>query len=168
MAHHFKVHEELTRVELDALEAFAREPGRTVDEVHEHLLAEGFTIGRTACWQWLRMFLDNDRFAASNDVARSLVDAAKAGGTVAISDAATLQLSQMLFEQLLKLQSEEAVDTKELWAASMALKNVIGAKGAVEQIKVRFDEQIEAAKAKRRGGALTPEELESARKAIFG
>jgi hypothetical protein len=147
-----KVHELLSREELDELEKFAREPARSVDQCWDWMQAHGFTIGRSSVHRWLRTFLATDRFAASNDVARSLVDAAKAGGTVAISDAATLQLSQMLFEQLLRLQSDEQVDTKELWACSMALKNVVQGKRHVEKLKTEVAEALALAEKDAKAG----------------
>jgi hypothetical protein len=145
MPQHFKVHELLNREELDALEAFAREPGRTVDECTDYLLAHGFTIVRSSVHRWMRQFLLSDRFTASNETARALMDAAKQGGTVAISDAAVLQLSQMLFEQLVKLQSDKKVNTKELWAVSMALKNVVTGKRHVEKLKSEIQTALDEA-----------------------
>ena len=73
MPQHFKVHELLSRVELDQLEAFAREPGRTVDECHEWLQAHGFTLSRSAVGSWKREFLLTDSFRASGAAARSSV-----------------------------------------------------------------------------------------------
>jgi hypothetical protein len=168
MPRHHKVHELLDRAELDGLEEFAREPGRTVDEVHEWMQAKGLVIGRTACWNWLANFTIEDRFRASNDVARTLLDAAKEKDTVAISDAATLQLSQMLFEQLSRLQVEGQVQTKELWAASMTIKNLLDSKKKSEDLRQRFDQQMQAVAAKRPDGAITKDDIAEARKAIFG
>src|SRR5258707_5225636 len=102
MPNHFKIHELLSRDELDGLEAFAREPGRTIDELETWLLAAGFNVSRGAVHNWRTDFLANDRYRASTEVARTLFETAKEKGTVALSDAATLQLSQMVFEQLLK------------------------------------------------------------------
>lgn len=152
--HPLKVEVLLSRAKLDELEEFARKPGLTIDQVHEYLLGHGFTVGRTAVANWKKKFDATDKFAASNDVARSLVDAAKAGGTVAISDAATLQLSQMLFEQLLTLQAGGQVSTKELWGASMALKNVVTGKRHVEKLKTEIAEALaDAEKTAKAGGS---------------
>jgi hypothetical protein len=136
MAAKFRVHELLDRIELDKLEAYCREPGRTVDQVHNWIMALGYTdISRNAVWHWKKAFEATDKFAASNDVARAMVEAAKSGGTVAISDAATLQLSQMIFEQMLAAASNETVTTKELFGLSMALKNTVTGKRHVEKLK---------------------------------
>jgi hypothetical protein len=141
MARHHKVHELLSREELDELESFAREPARTIDQCHDWLQAHGFTLSRGAVHNWKREFDVEDKFRASNEVARVLLDAAKGKDVVAISDAATLQLSQMLFEQLLKLQGDGEVTTKDLWGVSMALNNVVRSKQRVEQLQVEMAER---------------------------
>jgi hypothetical protein len=148
----------LSRAELDELESFAREPGRTVDECYDWMLAHGFTLSRAAVGTWKQRFTLTDRFGAANGMARALMDAAKAGGTVAISDAATLQLSQMVFEQLSAMQSgvngkPAQIDTKELMIASMALKNLITGKRHIEKLKTEIGEALkEAEKLAAKGG----------------
>lgn len=172
MARHHKVHELLSRDELDQLEAFAREPGRTIDECMTWLQAHGVTsedrggISRGAVHNWKREFDATDKFRASNEVARALVDAAKSEGTVAISDAATLQLSQMLLEQLLRLQSDEQVDTKELWAASMALKNVVQGKRHIEKLRGEISEAVAIAEKEAKTGASAGDVVATIKKAL--
>ena len=167
MAAKLQVHVLLTREELDQLEAFCREPGRTVDEVHHRILALGYTLSRNAVWNWKKEFDATDKFRASNDVARSLVEAAKSGGTVAISDAATLQLSQMLFEQMLEVSSGGEVSTKELFAMSMALKNVVTGARHVEKLRSEVAGALaEAEKDAKAGGSA--EAVVSKVRAILG
>jgi hypothetical protein len=167
MGMRLKVHELLSRAELDALEAFCREPGRTVDEVHTWLLAAGFTLSRNAVWNWKKEFDATDKFKASNEVARSLVEAAKSGGTVAISDAATLQLSTMIFEQMLAAQTNGEVKTKDLFGLSMALKNTITGKRHVEKLRGEMAEALAAAEKDAKTGA-SGEEVISKVRAILG
>lgn len=166
MPSHFKVHELLSRDELDQLEAFAREPGRTVDECWEWLAAHGFRLSRGAVGNWKREFDLTDRFRASNETARALMDAAKGAGTVAISDAATLQMSQMLFEQLAKLQAGGEVSSKELWALSMALKNVVQGKRHVEKLKGEISEALAAVEKDAKGGASGEAVVEKVRQLL--
>src|SRR5438046_2415286 len=106
---HSTVHEALSREELDQLENFVREkPARTIDDCVEMLQMLGYTsLSRSAVGRWKKKFDSTDRFRASNDVARAMMDAAKGEGTAAISDAAGLQIGQMLFEQLLRMQGGE-------------------------------------------------------------
>jgi hypothetical protein len=166
VSQHFKVHELLNRDELDQLESFAREPGRTIDECETWLLAHGFKVSHGAVHNWKRKFDATDKFRASNDVARTLMDAAKSEGTVAISDAATLQLSQMIFEQLLKLQGAGEVDTKELFGVSMALKNVIAGKRHVEKLKGEIAEAISTAEKEATTGASAGDVVATIKKAL--
>jgi hypothetical protein len=166
MPQHFKVHELLSRQELDELEAFAREPGRTIDETHVWLQAKGYTLGRTAVGNWLRKFRMEDRFRVGADLAKSLVETAKQEGTVAISDAATLQLSTMLMEKLLQLQAQETAPTKELWGISMALKNVIAGKRHVEKLKGEIADAISAAEQKASKGATAGDVVATIKKAL--
>lgn len=154
MSRHHKVRELLGRDELDELETFAREPARTVDECHDWLLAKGYTISRGAVGNWKREFDATDKFRASNEVARALVDTAKTGGTVALADAANLKLGQLIFEAMLKAQNDEDVSTKDLWALSMAVKNVVQGQRHVEQLRKDVAAAIaEAEKDAKAGGS---------------
>lgn len=145
MTRHLRVHEVVEdRAELDELEAFAREPARTIDECLEWLQKRDYTLSRGAVYNWKRKFDATDKFRASNEVARTIMDAAKQEGReggVAISDAANLQLGQLVFEQLLKLQGDKQVSTKELWGASMALKNVVQSQRHVEKLREEVRDQ---------------------------
>ena len=166
MSQHFKVHDLLSRAELDELEAFAREPGRTIDECHEWLQAHGFTISRTAVFRWFRNFRSEDRFRTSQELAKNLVETAKREGTIAVNDANTLLLSSMLQNKLLQLESQEDAPTKELWGVSMALKNVVATKTEVEEQKGRFDQAAKALLGKKR--EITQADIDEVRKAVFG
>ena len=158
MAHHFKVRELLEKAELAELEQFTREkPARTVDECHEWLQARGCTLSRAAVHRWKRHFDTEDKFRASSEVARTLMEAAKGKDAVSISDAATLQLSQLLFEQFLRLQQVGEVETKELFGASMALKNLISGQRHMQklhdEVKERQQKAVaEAEKVAKAGG----------------
>jgi hypothetical protein len=107
MAQHHKVESDLTAEHLEQLKSYVREKNytRTTDDCHTWTLGHGYTIGRTAVGNWLAKFRIEDSQRASGELARTLIDAAKQEGTVAISDAATLQLSQMVFTQLLQMQA---------------------------------------------------------------
>jgi hypothetical protein len=136
MARHPKVHEELSRDELDRLEAYAREPGRTIDECVEWLQAEGFVISRSAVGRWKAAFDAEDRFKAAADLARGLMDTATSGkGATDIADAANLKLGQMAFEQLVRMQTDEVVSTKDVLGLSLALRNVVATKRGVELVR---------------------------------
>lgn len=153
MPGHFQVHKILDKGELEKFEAFTREkPARTIDECHEWLLALGHVISRSAVGAWKREFDLTDRFRASNDAARALVDAAKGGGVVSISDAAALQLQQMIFEQMIRLQGEEQVSTRDLQTLSAAMGNVVKSKRHLEKLKSEVSEALEVAEKEAKAG----------------
>lgn len=136
MASKFKVHELLSREELSSLEEFAREPGRTIDECMEWLLAHGFNVSHGAVGNWKQKFDLEDRVRSSSALAREFLAAAQEGkGSAAIADANLEKLQQMIFEQMLRLQEGDGPDTKELWALSMAVKNGVQGKRHVEKLK---------------------------------
>lgn len=140
--------------ELAALEEFARDPARTVDDCWEWMQAKGYTLARSAVGTWKKKFDRLDAFAASNDAARSLVDAAKSGGVISLTEATELQLSQMLFEQLAVLQSNGEVQTKELVNVSAAMKNVVTSKRHLEKLKTEISAALnEAEKDAKAGGS---------------
>jgi uncharacterized protein YktA (UPF0223 family) len=138
MPSHFKVHELMkdNSSELEELEAYARDPGRTVDECHEWMQAHGYTLSRSAVGEWLRKFRMTDRYRASGDLANTLVETAKAQGVVAISDATALQLQTMIFDRSLEAQAGKQIEAKELLSLSRAFKTVVSGKRGVEQLKV--------------------------------
>ena len=160
MPRHFKVHELLTERQLEDLRAFAREPGRTIDEIHQKLLEEGFTLSRGAVGNWKQSFdeeLLQERFRRSGDFARNVVAVAKEGA-VAVSDAALLQLTQVLFEQTAKLDADGRIDSAELVNLSRALKNAVGTKQGIEDLRQEMRQRevqalAEAEKTAKTGGS---------------
>jgi hypothetical protein len=166
MPQHFKVHELLSREELDELETFAREPGRTVLECFEWLAARGFVLSHGAVGNWKKDFHLTDQFASSNASARALMDAAKSGGAVAIGDAAALQLSQMLFEQMTVAASSGKVTAKDLWAMSMALKNTITSKRHLEKLRGEVADALAEAEKSAKSGASPQAVVERVRELL--
>lgn len=172
MASHFKVHELLGLEELNALEAFAREPGRTVDECWEWMQAKGYTLSRSAVGTWKKEFdsiLMTERFSRAGELAMAINQSAAASGAVGIADAAMKQLTQVVFEQAVKLQSEGEIEPLDIVRWSAALKSLTGTKKDVEQLLgEKFDREMKEKQAKRPNGIVTPEDIAAARKAIFG
>ena len=140
MPRHFKVHELLSERELEDLRAYAREPGRTIDELHQWVLEKGYTLSRGAVGNWKQMFdeeLLQERFRRSGEFARNVVEVAKQGA-VAVSDAALLQLTQVLFEQMARLDGDGQIDSGDLLNLSTALKTAVGTKQGIEKLKQEF------------------------------
>lgn len=143
-----KVHELLDAKALEELEAFAREPGRTVDEVWQWMKDRGHELSRTAAWNWQRSFNERlmaERFSRSGELAAAIRDAAKRGGAVAISEAAMLQLSQVIFEQAAKLEADGDVDSRDLLRLTSSIKSLMDSTQRAEQIKTEYERRTAAA-----------------------
>ena len=67
--------------ELDALEAFARVPGRTTEDCREYLVSRGHSISRNATWRWMRQY--QPRLGAISKQERLLVAAIKEAERIA-------------------------------------------------------------------------------------
>lgn len=160
MSRHFKVHDLLNARELEDLNVLARDRSKTIDDLHEWLLAKGYTLSRGAVGNWKQSFdeeLLQERFRRSGDFARSVVEVAKQGA-VAVSDAALLQLTQVLFEQTAKLDGDGKLDPGELLQLSMALKTAVGTKQGIEKLRVEMRQReaealAEAQKTAKAGGS---------------
>lgn len=171
MPNHFKIHQLLNRAELAELQDFAREPARTVDECLDWLIQRDFAVSRGAVGNWLREFLTGDRFAAANDTARAVLEAARGKDAVQLSDAATEQMAQILFEQFLGMQSMGQLATKDVINMSGALKNLITSKRHLEkleeEIAAKQKKAIDDAAVAANSGA-TPQQLVALmREALF-
>lgn len=149
MSSHFKVHEVIKdSAELAELESYAREPGRTIDEIHEWLLARGYTLSRTAVGNWKRKLDEivmQERFSRSGELARAMQSAIDRGGIEAVAEGATKQMTQVVFEQVLKLEQDGEVDPLDVQRWSLALKRLIGSKREIEDLKERYESKQAAA-----------------------
>lgn len=154
MARHHKVHELLSREELDELETFAREPGRTIDECHEWLQARGFTLSRGAVGNWKQDFSLKDQIRRASEVSRSYLDVAKQAGAAEIASASLLKFQQILFEHLL---GADDADAGELMKLSISLKTAVQAGLHVEELRKEYDarqrQAVEEAEKAAKGGA---------------
>lgn len=128
MMAHFEVHKQLDADELAELEAFAREPARTVDQVHEWLLSRGYTMARSSAGRWMTDFrkrLQAERFGRSAELARAIDGAINRDGIEAVAKGASKQLLQVVFEQAAMLESEGQVDPLDVQRWSRSLKTLI-------------------------------------------
>jgi hypothetical protein len=135
-----------------ALEAYARDPGRSIDELQIWLESRGYVVSRGAVWNWKQKFdglLMQERFSRSGELAAAIRDAGRSGGAVAISEAAILQLSQVIFEQAAKLEADGEVDSLDLRRLTSSLKSLLDSKQRADQIAAEFarkeKEAVEAA-----------------------
>lgn len=134
----FKVIEELSADELEELRAFTRARHRTVDECHEWIQAHGYTMHRSAVGTWKQDDEDQqtaERFHRSRGTVTAIMAAYKETGSVGISDASQLQLSQVLFERILQIDAAGEAESGDLLKLAMALKTNVGTKQGIERLR---------------------------------
>jgi hypothetical protein len=175
MSQPFKVHELLKDApgDREALEVFAREPGRTIDECHEWLLSRGYTMSRTAVANWLadwREQLMRERMSGSGKLASAFMEAAKSDGGLKIPDAAVMTIAQMIFEHGSTLAAGGEVDAKDLATMSLAMQRLMLAKARLEATRSEFIERekaaIEAADKKVKAGASAGSVVEAIKQSL--
>lgn len=170
MPNHFKVHELIAdAAELAELEEFARQPGRTIDEVHEWLAARGYTMGRGSVGRWMASFREQllrERFSRSSELAKAITGAVKGGEFSEVADAAAMQLTQVVFEQAARLESDGQIDPLDVQRMTRSLANLTATKERlIEMLAQKFDAQASKLATKRQ---ITQEDLDEVRKAVFG
>lgn len=174
MSRPHKVHELLSRSELDQLEAFAREPGRTIDECHEWLQAQGFTMSRGAVHNWKRDFdaqVLQERFSRSGELARALKSAVADKGFEDVADAAVMQLTQVVFEQASKLEADGEIDPLDVQRMTKSLANLVGGKVVLTKIfAAKFEREMREMRSKQQAapGTISEDDIAKVRKAVFG
>jgi len=142
MPRHHKVHDLLDRPQLDELEAFTREPGRTVDMVHDWLLAHGFTLSRGAVYNWKVSFDLEDKVRRASEVSREYLSVAKGAGAAEIASATLLKFQQILFEHML---GADDADAGELLKLSVSIKTAVEAGRHIEKLRDEFETRQKAA-----------------------
>lgn len=172
----FKVHELLKDHgdDLAAFEAFARPPGRTVDECHQWLLERGYTLSRSAVASWKASFTARclqERFSRSSELASALTSAAAGGGFEEVATAAKMQLTNVVLEQVSCLEQDGKIDPLDIQRMTRSLANLVNTEERQRKMMAeKFDREVAAKQAgrepSRRG--LTQEDIDEVRKAVFG
>jgi hypothetical protein len=151
-------------------EAFARDPGRTIDELHEWLLSRGYTLARSSVHTWKTWFDSQvlaERFSRNSELASAIKGAVEAGKFESVADAAVMQLTNVVFEQAAKLEAEGEIDPLDVQRMTRSLSNLIGGKQRlVAMLAEKFDKATAKLTAEKR--QITTEDLDEVRKAMFG
>lgn len=146
----FKVEELLPADDLGELRKFCAEKRRTIDQVHEWLLARGYTLSRSAVGTWVakeRSEAAAEAMRQSSSVARALMEAAKSEGSVGVQDAAILQLGHAVIEKLTDLQATGEISPEDIGTLSLSLQRLTYSKRQVENIREQVREQMKAEQA---------------------
>lgn len=143
---------DMTRSDVERLEAFAREPKATVDKVHDWLLAEGFTrASRSAVGRWLKRFRESDRIREASEFADAIYTASAEAGSVDVAGGVNLQLAQRL--QMALVKGGDKIAIGDLLKASMAINQISSSESRLRELKQKQAEALRAAEAKANSGA---------------
>ena len=154
----------------EAFEAYARVPGRTVDECHEWLLAKGYNVQRWAVGTWKKEATERwaaERLAGSTGLA-GVLKSAIAGDFNDVATAAKMMLTSTVLEQVTQLQTEGQIDPLDVQRWTRSLANLVGTE---EKQRRMLAEKFDRETAKRTGPekrALTQSDIDEVRKAVFG
>lgn len=142
MGQRLQVHKLLNAEQLAELEAWSREPGRTIDQTHEFLLAKGFTLSRTAVANWKEQFDGEDKIRRAAAISHGFLAAGKESGATDIASASLLRFQQMVFEHLVGSTDADAGDLMRL---SIALKTAVQAGQHIEELQAEYARKNKAA-----------------------
>lgn len=150
---------------LEQLEEFARQPGRTGDEIVEWLDSRQILASRSAVYRWWQDFKLEDRTRRASEVAKSYLATIGETDPSAITQASLRKFNEMIFDTL---ASGDELSTSDLMKISIALKTGLNAQQLVNELKDKGRQQLESLKATAKEKVITPEMIESVSKAVFG
>lgn len=141
--------------QLDALEEFARQPGRTIQQCRDYLVAElGFVfaedfpthpkrISKSAMGRW-KQDLDErliaERSAASGRLAKAIEKSLRDTGGAAVHEATTMLLGQLISDAAQAADPKE-ISTKDIANLSLAAQRVTLAQLRNEDVKARYEDR---------------------------
>lgn len=167
MSRKYKVDELLAQLndeEVAEYQAILRQPAATIDDLMAWFGEKGCQVSRGAVWHHRRKFEEQtESLRRSAEMARAFVDVAKTESVESISDAALFRMSQVLMEQSMLLDAEEALNPKDLVNMTKAIRNLIGGKREVEELKRQLRESMDEAERAARKGASADEVISRVR-----
>lgn len=145
---------QMTRDELEKLEALAREPSATVKRCHEWLLMNGYTASESAVARWKRNFDESDRQHAAAELADAIFTASN-GGAVDVAGGVSLQIAQRLQSALVR--GGDDLEFGDLLKAAMAVNATMTTEQRIEKLKAAEEAKklkaVKAAEAAEKSGA---------------
>lgn len=163
MGQRFEIEKRLNRPQMDELEAFAREPGKTVDGVHEWGRGRGFWatkagaenyLSRDAVYNWKKDFDASDKYRLAAEATNAFMDAVGKLPTSKIGEAVNRKLGQRLWEMLLRFDADpESMSPKDAREVSVTIKNLFGAEEMAEAMRQKQAAAVKAGEAMAKTGA---------------
>lgn len=158
---------DLSPTDVDDYQAMLRQPATTIDNLLDWLDERGFSVSRGAVWKHRRNFDEQtESLRRSAEMARAFVDVAKTESIESISDAALFRMSQVLMEQSMQLDAEGDLNPKDLVNMTKAIRNLIGGKREVEDLRDRQREALAQAEQVAASGASGGDVVETIKRAL--
>jgi len=150
---------------LERLEEYARQPGRTGDEVHAWLRDQGVATSRAAVYRWLQDFRLADRTRRASETARAYLDAAREADPTAVTEASLRKFEELVFEHLAGADQDNAGGLLKI---ALAMKAGLGSRKDVIELKAMGRERMQALANQASKRAITAEDIQRVSKAVFG
>jgi hypothetical protein len=154
---------------LEQLEEYARQPGRTGDEVFAWLTERKVQTSRSAVYRWLQDFRLEDRTRRASEVARSYLEAAREADPQAVSEASLRKFEELVFDHLV---STDATDAKELMFIATAMRTGLGSRKELldlrEKVKELQRKQQAAIEAAEKAGQAGIDPVAAIKKVLLG
>ena len=156
---------QLNEQALEAMEEYARQPGRTGDEVFDWLEARKVKTSRSAVYRWLQDFRLEDRTRRASETARVYLDAARQGDPHAVTEASLRKFEELVFDFMV---NAEEPDAKDLMFVASAMKTGLGSRKELIELNKHGREVMGKLAGEARRRTLTAEDIEAAAKVVFG
>lgn len=150
---------------VEQLEEYARQPGRTGNDVLDWLTERQVKTSRSAVYSWLQDFRVEWRHRRATDAARQYLDAARSSDPTIVTEAALKKFEELVLEYMM---SAEESDAKDLMFIASAMKTGLGSRKDIIELKRKGREQMEQLASTAKQKQITPEMIEQVSKAVFG
>ncbi len=154
---------QMTQAQIDALEEFARHPGKSVDDVAGYLQDTQIKASRSAVGRWLQDYRLWDRQQRAADVARQYLEAARSNDPTAVTEASLRKFEELLLERLM---CGEELDGDELAKIAQAMRAGIGSRKDVIELKRQQADAVKTAEAAAKSGASATDVVATIKKAL--
>lgn len=151
--------------QIDALEEYARHPGRTVDDVAGYLQDAAVKTSRSAVGRWLQDFRIWDKQQRAADVAKRYLDVARGSDPTAVTEASLRKFEELVLERLM---AGDELTADELAKLSQAMRAGLGSRKDILELRAKGREQLAQLKGEAGKRAITADDIERVSKAVFG
>lgn len=156
---------QMTEQSVEQLEERARKPGTTTEEVLEWLTDLGVKTSRSAVGRFLQDFRVRDRRDRTAIRAKAYLSGVQESDPLALAQANERLLEQEVFDAL---SSGDDVRAKSLKDFAAAIRGGVAVKRDLVDLRQRGTQKMEELKTLASRRRLTADDIEAARKAVFG